>query len=490
MPQPFKRYYAVTMKLGFKTKLLYGIGGVADNAMYTIEGTFMMFFLTSVAGLKPGIAGLIMAVGSIWEVMCGPVAGYLSDNTLSRYGKRKPYLIFASLPVALTMWLLFTSLDISYTAKVIYFFAVMLLFQMTFSSFFVPYMAWGSDLTENYNERTVLRSYAYVFNQVGMALGMVVPAILVDFLMKGGLGQSSSWSVMGLIVGIISGAALLICALGIHESDDPDFVKPDGYSNRPDLSIFGSIIRDYMKIIKVRPIQYIVGVSLLYLVANTFFMSDRVYFFTYNAGLSAGQISLIMLLITVSGIVFTPFIAKLSAATDKKTIFAGGIGLTGLIMMIGRFLPLGSFVGICIICLIYSVGNTCYWQLMPSMIYDSCEVEELASGVKHSGQVISLQALSESLSVAIASQALGIILESGGFDASLEAQTASALSSISTCFTFIPGAAMILVGLLMIKYPINESRFTDIMAALEVKRSGGEVDMKGFRDVYGKKHTE
>lgn len=109
------------MKLGFRTKLLYGIGGVADNAMYTIEGTFMMFFLTSVAGLRPGISGLILAAGSIWEVMCGPVAGYLSDNTLSRYGKRKPYLLFASLPVTLTMCLLFTSLELSYAVKVIYF---------------------------------------------------------------------------------------------------------------------------------------------------------------------------------------------------------------------------------------------------------------------------------------------------------------------------------------------------------------------------------
>lgn len=475
------------MKLGFRTKLLYGIGGVADNAMYTIEGTFMMFFLTSVAGLRPGISGLILAAGSIWEVMCGPVAGYLSDNTLSRYGKRKPYLLFASLPVALTMCLLFTSLELSYTVKVIYFFAVMLLFQMTFSSFFVPYMAWGSDLTEDYNERTVLRSYAYVFNQVGMALGMVVPAVLVDYLMRHGLGLKLSWSLMGLSVGVISGMALLICALGIHESDDPDFVKPDGYSNRPDLKIFVNIVRDYLKIIKVRPVRFIVCMSLLYLVANTFFMSDRVYFFTYNAGLSAQQISLIMLLITVSGILFTPFIAKISEITDKKSVFASGIGITGLIMTVSRFMDVESFGSICLVCLIYSVGNTCYWQLMPSMIYDSCEVEELVSGVKHSGQVISLQALSESLSVAIASQILGIILEAGGFDASLEVQTAEALSSISTCFSFIPGIAMILVAVLTLRYPINEARFSDIMDALEIKRNGGTVDMTEFEDVYGKK---
>ena len=475
------------MKLGFRTKLLYGIGGVTDNAMYTIEGTFMMFFLTSVAGLRPGIAGLILAVGSIWEVMCGPVAGYMSDNTLSRYGKRKPYLIFASLPVALTMWLLFTSFDMSYTVKVIYFFAVMLLFQMTFSSFFVPYMAWGSELTEDYDERTVLRSYAYVFNQVGMALGMVVPTVLVDLLMRHGFSLNVSWSLMGAFVGVMSGAALLVCALGIHESDDPDFVRPEGYSNRPDLSIFRNIIRDYAGIIRVRPVQYIVGTSLLYLVANTFFMSDRVYFFTYNAGLGAWHISAIMLIITVSGIVFTPCIAWISLYADRKNVFTAGIGLAGVLMMAARFFPLGSFAGIVAVCVIYSVGNTCYWQLMPSMLYDVCEVEELVSGEKHAGQVISLQALSESLSVAIASQLLGIILETGGFDASLEAQSETALNCISTCFSFIPGLAMLLVALLMLRYPVNARRFKDVMRAVYLKRGGEEPDLTEFSDIYGKR---
>ena len=63
------------MKLSFHTKLSYGIGGVADNAMYTLAGTFLLFFLTSVAGIQPAAAGTIVAIGSIWEVICGPISG-------------------------------------------------------------------------------------------------------------------------------------------------------------------------------------------------------------------------------------------------------------------------------------------------------------------------------------------------------------------------------------------------------------------------------
>ena len=81
------------MKLRFHTKLSYGIGGVADNALFTLIGTFLMFFLTSVAGIRPAAAGTIVALGSVWEAMCGPVTGFLSDNTDTRFGKRKPFLM-------------------------------------------------------------------------------------------------------------------------------------------------------------------------------------------------------------------------------------------------------------------------------------------------------------------------------------------------------------------------------------------------------------
>ena len=98
------------MKLKFRTKLSYGIGGTADNAMFTLIETFLLFFLTTVVGIEPGIAGTILAIGCIWEAFCGPISGYLSDHTESRFGKRKPFLLFAAVPAAVVTSLLFTSI--------------------------------------------------------------------------------------------------------------------------------------------------------------------------------------------------------------------------------------------------------------------------------------------------------------------------------------------------------------------------------------------
>ena len=128
-------------------------------------------------------------------------------------------------------------------------------------------------------------------------------------------------------------------------------------------------------------------------------------------------------------------------------------------------------------CLFYAVANACYWQLMPAMIYDVCEVEELVSGAKHSGAVISLQALSESVSIAVGLQMLGIILELAGFNSEAAVQSALALTWVENAFVIIPGAAMVGVAVIMKKFPITKEVFDKVKEALEKRRQGEEIDI-------------
>ena len=472
------------MKLGFRTKLSYGIGGICDNTLYTLSGTYLLLFLTTVAGVSPAMAGTITAIGSIWEALCAPVVGYLSDNTLSRFGKRKPFLIAAAFPVAIVTSLMFTTIDAGPAFKAIYYTGMIIFFWTAFSTEFISYMAWGSDLTDDYDERTVLRSYAYVFNQVGMCIGMVLPTMIVDYCMNIGRTLQQSWQTVGIVAGVSGCVALLVCALTITKDDNKNFVKPQNRQKINLFAMFSSIIKDYLNILKLRPIRFILGASIVYLIANTIFSSDRVFYMTYNLGMSQTQISLMMFIITASGVAFVPFIAKLSAVFDKKTVFMAGIGISGVLMIAGRFLGVESLAAVIAICLIYSVANTCYWQLMPSMLYDVCEVEELVSGKKHSGSVISLQALSESLSIALGMQARGIALELAGFASEQAVQPEGALLWVNNMFTLVPGIFMILVFVIMTKYPINKKIFHKVMEAKEMKDAGKEVDLTELKKIF------
>jgi len=471
------------MRLKFRTKLSYGVGGICDNTMYTLSGTYLLLFLTTVAGVSPAMAGTISAIGSIWEAICGPVVGFMSDNTVSRMGRRKPFLIAAAFPVAIVTSLLFTAIDATPLVKGIYYTVMLLLFWTSFSTEFIPYMAWGSDLTEDYNERTVLRSFAYVFNQVGMCIGMVLPTMIVDYCMNLGRTAAQSWQMVGIVAGVCSGMALLVCALTIKTDDKKKNQETENKSknlNKFNLSVITGIFSEYLSILKLKPIRFILGASIVYLVANTIFSSDRVFYMTYNLGMEQAEISLMMLIITVSGLVFVPFIAKLSEVWDKKSVFMAGIGGAGVLMMAARFIGVEGLTGMIAICLIYSVANTCYWQLMPSMLYDVCELEELVSGEKHSGSVISLQALSESLSIAVGMQVLGIALEAAGFVNDAVMQPEGALTWVSNLFTFVPGLFMLLVVFMMTKYPINKRTFKKVMEAKDKKNRGEEIDLSEF----------
>lgn len=474
------------MKLSVKTKLSYGIGGICDNALYTLSGTYLLLYLTTVAGISPAVAGTITAIGSIWEALCGPIVGFKSDGTRTRFGRRKPFLMLAAFPVAIVTSLLFSTFEANMTVKVIYYTIMIILFWTSFSSEFIPYMAWGSDLTEDYHERTVLRSYAYVFNQVGMCIGMVLPTIIVDYCMNLGRNSAQSWQMVGIFTGVCSGAALLICALTIHKDDvaKKDFIKPEKKGKFLDVKELAGMFKEYFEILKLKPIQFIIGSSIVYLVANTVFSSDRVFYMTYNLGMSQKEISLMMLIITVSGVIFVPFIVRLAGAFDKKTVFMCGIGGAGVCLMASRFIGVNSLAAMIAVCLIYSVANTCYWQLLPSMLYDVCEVEELISGQKRSGAVISLQALSESLSIAVAMQGLGIVLEMAGFASEAAVQPETALTWVSNCFTFLPGLFMVLVVVMISRYPINKKVFVRVMDALERRKQGEEIDVKEFEDIF------
>lgn len=471
------------MKLSFGTKLSYGVGAVCDNALYMLAGTYLLLFLTTVAGVNPAVAGTISAAGSIWEAMCAPVVGFKSDNAVTRFGKRKPFLMAAAFPAAIVTSLLFTAVDASQPVKIFYYMIMVILYWTSFSTFFVPYLAWGSDLTDDYNERTVLRSYSYFFNQVGMCIGMVLPTIVVDYCMNMGKTVRQSWQMVGIMVGICGAAALLICSLTIRKDDIKDFKKPKR-KKQAVIKVLPSILKGYWSILKLKPVRLIIGASLAYLIANITFSSDRVFFMTFNMGMNEKAISATLLMITIAGVATVPFVSKLGTRFNKKDLFKNVMAVCGVLLMAAKFAGVENYPVMIASCLLYAVANAFYWQLMPSMIYDVCEVDELMSGEKRSGTVISLQALSESLSIAVGLQMLGVILEMAGFDSETAVQPDTALEWVENAFVLIPGAAMMAVALIMRKFPMTKEVFERVKDALEKREKGENPDVTQLTEIF------
>lgn len=478
-------------KMKLRTKLLYGLSGVGDSALYNLMGTFALFFLTTVAGIDPAVAGAITAVGAVWETICGAVIGYVSDNTRSRYGKRKPYLMAASIPLMVFTGMFFVDIDVSQNLMIAYYGLMLVLFWTAFSTFFVPYLAWGAELTHDYHERTVLRGYVHVFNTAGTFIGLVLPNIMVDFFTKNGYSIEISWQIVGIACGIVSGGTILAGALGIRDDYELSYVKGAdaekkaragiGKSLKKKADAAADMIRSYWEILKLKTVRYIIGASVFYLIGYAIFCSDRMYFFTYNMELSPGVITVVMMILTFASVLFVPVVSWLGKQTDKRSTYM----ICMLVCIAGMtaygLMGISSVAGVCIFSVLYCAGNTAYWQLMPAMIYDVCEVDQLVNDKERAGLVISLQSLSESLANAAGLQIMGLILGFSGFDGDKAVQTPLALQWTDLSFSIIPAAAMMISVICIFRYPVTKDMYDKVIEGLAQRAKGRPVDMESFR---------
>ena len=88
-------------KLSRAAKIIYGAGDLGFSLTSTIVGAYFLFFLTDVVQIKPAVAGIAILIGKTWDYINDPLIGYLSDRTRSRWGRRRPFLLFGAIPFAL-----------------------------------------------------------------------------------------------------------------------------------------------------------------------------------------------------------------------------------------------------------------------------------------------------------------------------------------------------------------------------------------------------
>ncbi|QIB69234.1 MFS transporter [Aminipila butyrica] len=474
------------MKLSLKIKTAYGVIAIADQCLYFLYGTFFLFFTTTVVGLDPGIAGAIAALGAIWDALSAAVIGFISDHTYSRFGKRRSFILCASIPVAIATTLLFTAIEADMTVKIIYYVCMTLIFWTGFASFFVPFLAWGAELTEDYNERTRLRSFAYVGNTLGMAIGAVLPTIFVDHLLQMGRTQAQAWTGTAAMVAGCVFLSLIIGTFIIKEpSNLEDKEKGEPFSIKGSWIMFQNLVKSFKEIFQLKALRYAVYGSVLYLAANTIFVADRLYFYTYNMGLDAWSITVLMAIEPFAGMLFVPILIITGKKLDKRSQYLLGMSLCALSMLVLRLVGTTNFLEAAFMLVAFGLGAICYWQLMPAMIYDVCEVDELASGKQRQGTIVSLQAMAESISEAIGLLLLGNMLQWAGFDGNAAVQQPTALLWVENAFTLIPGIFMFLSVYAIYKYPITRKSFNRVLTAVEKKRAGEEVDLASFKDVLG-----
>lgn len=210
----------VTEKLSARVKVLYGIGEFGVSMMHSSIQFFLIYFYTDVLGVSPALVGNALLVGKLsWDAINDPFFGYLSDRTQSRFGRRRPFMLFGAVPFGLSVWILF-SIPPGLTGAAA-FFAVLgsfLLFDTFHTVVSVPYYAMTPELTLDYDERTNLTAVRKIFGVSGYIAGAVATTAVAAMLRsRFHLSETASYSGMGAIFGIVATLTILTTALTVRE---------------------------------------------------------------------------------------------------------------------------------------------------------------------------------------------------------------------------------------------------------------------------------
>ncbi len=204
-------------KLPFHRKLTYGFTDMAGNLLYTLVGSYMLYFFTNVFGLNVGTAGVLLLIGRFIDALGAPVMGVLVDHTHSKYGKNRPWFLWMALPFTISIWLLFTTPALSGTMKVLYAGAMYIIAELAYTALSTPITSVLPNLTSNSDERTSANSIRMVLGNVGnfFAVTFVIP--LASFLGHG--NDRRGWSLAVGVYAIIAFIFLMIAFLDMREKN-------------------------------------------------------------------------------------------------------------------------------------------------------------------------------------------------------------------------------------------------------------------------------
>lgn len=460
------------MRLTFRDKLGYAAAGITDSANFTFMNSYMLFFLTTIAGINPAAAGALVAAGSMISSLWGPLMGFLSDRVNTRFGKRRPFLMAACLPLALALVLCFTKVEATEAARHIYYGLVIVMFWCSFSTFYSPWLALGAEYTSDYGERTEMRSVTYGVTLMGTIFGIAAPPVIIDWLESMGMSESRAWQTMAIVIAVIAFCALNIAIASSAKKDRPADKNVEFREEKKlRLRDIGGLFIDYWELLKLKPTKFVIGACLCHITAQGVFFSDRLYFFTYNLGLSAVETTMAMLAFPISGMILLKPVVKVSKLLDKRSALMMFmiIASSGCIIM-GKLIGIESFWGIVAMTFLFAIGNSAFWQLMPVMIYDICEYDEYKNGKRREGIIVSMQTVMETACSGIATLVLGGILQFSGFDETAAVQTESALNGVDFALCVIPAVLMLGCAFMAYKYPITKRKFNEIKAAIEERK--------------------
>jgi len=449
-------------KLTLRTKLGYGVCDLGGNLFFTVGSFIVMKYLTDVVGLSPWLSGLALSAGRVFDAFSDPIVGSLSDRTVTRFGRRRPYMFVGAILLFATMAFFFRNPRLESQAALFAWAAISytLLAAVAYTLVNIPYSSLTPELTQDYNERTSLNAYRFAFAIVGTLLGAgaalplisaVSGAAIVDNKWVG--DPSAGYQVLGIAFGAAMAITALITVFSVRETTS--------HIARPKAG-FANIAKDYLSTFANKPFLLILLPWTLNITGVTVLSTMLQYYFT-NVLNQPDKVTMAMLLLLVVAIVFIPIWTAIAKRIGKKwSYIIGMLGVAAgvlLIFFVGPSASVGTLYALVAFCGIgFSTGYALPWSIIP----DAIDYDFLKSGENREGLYYGIWTFSSKLGQAISALIIGALLSLTRYDGTIALQNPDAQLVIRLLFGPIAAVFYVASAIVLAFYPITAQKHAEI----------------------------
>lgn len=447
-----------------RNRFTYGLGTVGRDMVYTMISMYLMFYLTDVLNLETGVLWWVTAIilgARIFDALNDPVMGVIVDNTNTRWGKYKPWILVGIIFAGILTILLFIDFGLKGAAYILVFGVLYVLWGITYTMNDIAYWSMMPSLSKSQSEREIIGSVARICASVGLfvVVTLVVPITTALAEVVGSLQKA--YLVFTMILVLIMWVFQSITLLGVKE--DKNQVSNTEHTT----------LKEMVKVIFKNDQLLVTAVSMmLFMIGYMTTTSFGIYYFKYVYG-DEGMYSVFAVVLGVSQIVAMVSFSFLTKIMKRKTLYLIATFMVVAGYIVFFFAPNTTMLFIGIAGVLLFIGEA-YIQLMMLMfLTDSVEYGEWKLGKRNGSVTLSIQAFINKSGGAIANGVTGAVVILSGMKTAETAadMTSEGLLIFKIAMMILP-LICIVIGFIIYrtKYILDEEMYAKIVEELDERK--------------------
>lgn len=477
-----------------KKKTGYAFGIFTESLIYNMFYTYYLTFLIEIVGIKPAFSSIIIFISIAWDAVTDPMIGNYTD----RPGVDKRKVMKMSLvPLGLVFILAWTSIGAGLTsqfAKILLYTVISMALWVFYTMYTIPYYAVVAELTEDYDERTQIRSLSSLLNAIAVGLGNILPALVPTLaILLTEKYASNAYAAVAAIISVLAVVLGFVCCKSLKGVYKP---KEATRENANEKHSIGSTLKAFGQILSLKPSKYFLLFVFFFLAASSMIQSNLTYMVIDCIGMDYDSgIAIVIISLVVSMAIVVPIVEKVAEKKDRRFAAILFLSLTCVLevvlKLVGLDLKIGDFRIMSVISpAVLGMGAGTFWTLFYSMGYDLVELDEFKTGQRRESTITALPQLVQKFGSAFGILMAGQLLGAYGYDSSADVAGSEDLikqvtdpyiiNGMENISTIIPALLLFLSVVSLILYPMTRKRVNALMLQLNKKRNNEKYSTEGF----------